>query len=421
MSTAPGAGTTPGTGAAPLRTAVLGAGWVAREVWVPLLEAHPVFEVAAVVDADPEAARAVAPAGRAVPVAARPEELADVPLDAAVVALPNHLHVPAARVLLRRGVPVFVEKPVCRTGEEARALRAATAPGAGVHAWSAARHRGDVRALAALLPDLGEIRALGLNWTRAAGIPQRDGWFTDRRLAGGGALLDLGWHLLDVGFDLLGWPDVARALGSLSGDWLGRAEGAADWSARPVAPGAPSGRPPGAPAERVEDTARGFLLTTTGVAVTVESRWASHQPLDSTVITVEGSEGVAVLRGTFGFSPHRLGRSSLTVLRRGREESVPLPEEPVGAEYGRQVDELARRLVRARSDGPGPGPGPGPGSVAGTGRAPDSLAEIAVLASCVDRLYASAGRPAPDRGPATDPGPATAPHPRTADLPHRSR
>ncbi|WP_380284975.1 Gfo/Idh/MocA family protein [Kitasatospora purpeofusca] len=376
---------------APLRTAVLGAGWVAREVWAPLLAEHPDFELAAVVDADPAAARALAPPGGAVRVAARAEDLADVPLDAAVVALPNHLHVPAAGALLRRGVPVFVEKPVCRTGAEARELGTAAALGAGVHAWSAARHRADVRALAALLPELGELRALGLNWTRAAGIPQRDGWFTDRRLAGGGALLDLGWHLLDVGLDLLGWPAVTRVLGTLSGDWLGRAEGAADWSARAAGP---AGDASGPPAERVEDTARGLLLTATGVAVSLESRWASHQPLDSTVITVEGTEGVAVLRGTFGFSPHRLARSSLTVLRRGREEDVPLPEEPVGAEYRRQVDELARRLGRARG---------GPGGAAGAG---DSLAEITVLASCVDLFYAAADRPA-----TSVPAPAATPEP----------
>ncbi|WP_309500763.1 Gfo/Idh/MocA family protein, partial [Streptomyces shenzhenensis] len=199
-----------------LRTAVLGAGWVSRTVWVPLLEAHPAFEVTALVDADPAAARALVPPGRDVVVGTGPDDLLGLPLDLAVVALPNHLHVPVARTLLGRGVPVFVEKPVCRTAAEARSLAEAARGGAGVYAGSAARHRADVQALAALLPSLGDLRALGLDWTRASGIPQRDGWFTDRRLAGGGALLDLGWHLLDVGLDLLGRPGVTAALGAVS-------------------------------------------------------------------------------------------------------------------------------------------------------------------------------------------------------------
>ncbi|MFF3893780.1 Gfo/Idh/MocA family protein [Streptomyces sp. NPDC001812] len=364
------------SGAPPLRIAILGAGWVSRTVWRPLLEAHPAFEVAAVVDTDQAAARKVAAGGREVPALSRTAELADLELDAAVIALPNHLHVPAACELLDRGVPVFVEKPVCRTLAEARTLAAAALEGGAVHAWSAARHRGDVRALAGLLPRLGEVRALGLNWTRASGVPQRDGWFVDRGLAGGGSLLDLGWHLLDVGLDLLGWPQVTRALGTLSLDWMGRAEATSDWRAQ-----ADDAGPGAVRAALVEDTARGFLLTDTGVAVSLESRWASHHALDSTTFTVEGTEGVAVLRCTFGFSPHRVDRSSLTLLRHGEETGVPLPEEPVGVEYERQVAELAARLTGTRAEG--------------TPTRADSLAEITSLASCVDRLYQAARGPGP--------------------------
>jgi oxidoreductase len=377
-----------------LRIAILGAGWVSRTVWRPLLEANPAFEVAAVVDTDHAAARKVAAEGREVPAVSRVPELADLKLDAAVIAFPNHLHVPAACELLGRGVPVFIEKPVCRTLAEARALAAATLEGAAVHAWSAARHRGDIRALAGLLPRLGEVRVLGLNWTRASGVPQRDGWFVDRELAGGGSLLDLGWHLLDVGLDLLGWPQVTGALGHVSFDWMGRAEATSDWRTRDAGEVGPGTVRPAL----VEDTARGFLLTDTGVAVSLESRWASHHALDSTTITVEGTEGVAVLRCTFGFSPHRAEHSSLTLLRHGEESVTALPEEPVGVEYERQVDELAARLTRAGSSG--------------SAAAGDSMAEITSLASIVDRLYETA-RPA---GPVVPAPSLETNHPRLRSL-----
>lgn len=380
-------------GEPPLRIAILGAGWVSRTVWQPLLEAHPAFEVAAVVDTDRAAARQVAAGGRRVAALTRTAELAQLELDAAVIALPNHLHVPTACELLGRGVPVFVEKPVCRTRAEARVLADAALGGGAVHAWSAARHRGDVRALAGLLPRLGEVRALGLNWTRASGVPQREGWFVDRDLAGGGSLLDLGWHLLDVGLDLLDWPPVTQALGTLSLDWMGRAEATSDWRAGTGRTG-----PGAARAAPVEDTARGFLLTETGVAISLESRWASHHAMDSTTLTVEGTEGVAVLRCTFGFSPHRADRPSLTLLRHGEETEVPLPEERVGVEYERQVAELAVRLTGSRAD-------------RGSAEA-DSLAEIVSLASCVDRLYEAARIP----GPAVSPRSLETTHPRLRSL-----
>ncbi|PSJ24948.1 oxidoreductase [Streptosporangium nondiastaticum] len=376
---------TPGEGSArpadrePLRLAVVGAGWVARQVWLPLLEAHPAFRVDAVVDDDPAAARSAVPRSGHARVLRRPEELSPDSVDAAVIALPNHLHLPVARALVERDVPVFVEKPVFRTLFEAQALALDHLARGSIgdltlYSWSAARHRTDVCRLAELLPTLGTIRNLGLSWIRATGIPQRTGWFVDRRLSGGGALLDLGWHLLDVGLHLLGWPRVVRAAGTMSADWMERGDATADWRPRP------QDGPAARPVEPVEDTARGFLVTDTGVGISLETRWASHQALDVTTITVEGTEGVATLRGTFGFSPHRLPRSSLTVLRMGREESIALPDEPVGIEYERQVDELARRLGGPRGGRPASGLGEG------------SMAEVTILASCIDHIYSAAGR-----------------------------
>ncbi|HEX4791554.1 MAG TPA: Gfo/Idh/MocA family oxidoreductase [Actinospica sp.] len=367
----------------PMRAAVLGAGWVSREVWIPLLSAHPRFEVAAVVDEDPAALRSAA---QNVPACEFVRDYRDVDprgLDVAIVALPNHMHLPAAQRLLEHGVPVFVEKPVCRTLWEAQCLALAGTPRDRtspvlVHAWSAARHRADVRALAAVLPGLGRIRTVRLSWIRAGGVPTSKGWFTDRRLAGGGALLDLGWHLLDVGLNLLGWPPPARAAGTLYTDWIGGAEAASDWRGH----GAEADTGPGPQREAeadtaVEDTARGFLVTRDGVGVWLETSWASHQPEDVTTIVVEGTEGQATLRCTFGFSPHRVPASSLTVLRRGRAERIPIPADPVGAEYRRQVDELARRLSGQDAAAPGE-------------LGPVSMAEVFVLASYVEQFYRSA-------------------------------
>jgi 3-amino-5-hydroxybenzoic acid synthesis related protein len=95
----------------------------------------------------------------------------------------------------------------------------------------------------------------------------------------------------------------------------------------------------------VEDTARGFLVAPDGPSVSVTASWASHRPDDLTTVVVEGGDGTLRLSCTFGFSPDRQEHSMLTLTRRGQETVVPVPREPVGAEYDRLLDDLPRLLT----------------------------------------------------------------------------
>lgn len=124
----------------------------------------------------------------------------------------------------------------------------------------------------------------------------------------------------------------------------------------------------------VEDTARGFLVTESGVSVSLRASWASHEALDSTVIRVEGSGGTATLSCTFGFSPNRRDGSVLTYTRDGDTVRVPVPSEPVGAEYRRQLDEL-------------------PGLLADPGTRGRAVAEARRAVDAVERFYRSARPP----------------------------
>lgn len=314
----------------PVRLALLGLGWVSRQIWLPALLDHPGFEVIALLDPDRAAlgwARELFPAARPL---ADPDELERSDVDLAVVAVPNHLHTTIAAGLLRRGISTFIEKPVCRTSAEAAELIAAErAGGATVLAGSASWHRADVKALCALLDQLGPLRALELSWVRARGIPAQGSWFTSRALAGGGALFDLGWHLVNIGMRMLSWPEVPQVIGSVSADFLGRSGFGATWRGG-------NGHGP----VDVEDTARGCLVTEDGLLVTVRASWASHAEIDRTRIVVEGAEGHAELSCTFGFSPNRLDGSTLLVHRHGRPERIDVPQEVAGAEYRRQLSLL---------------------------------------------------------------------------------
>ncbi|MEW2623456.1 HAD-IA family hydrolase [Streptomyces sp. NPDC048106] len=376
-----------GQGGRTPRVAVIGAGWAARSIWLPRLVAHEEFAVAAVVDPDPAARAAVSADG--FPVFASVAELPPGSVDLAVVAVPNHLHAAVAEDLLRAGVPVFVEKPVCLTPAEADRLAAAEAAGGAVLlAGSAARFRADVRALLELAGTVGGIRHVSASWIRARGIPDGAGWFTRRRLSGGGALVDLGWHLLDVVAPLLPPEPFGQVAGSVSDDFINDPGLRAGWRREAAAGGAGD----------VEDTARGFLVTREGVSVALTASWASHQPSDITRVVVEGSTGTLELTCTFGFSPDRLGQPVLTVTRRGEVTTVPVAQERIGAEYDRLLDDLAARWADPACRGA-------------------AIADARRTVDAVERLYASAAVPAP--APATPrpvPGRARPPRAVVFDL-----
>jgi 3-amino-5-hydroxybenzoic acid synthesis related protein len=345
----------------PLRVAMVGLGWAARAIWLPRLQEHPRLAVAAVVDPDSSARSAAAADG----LAAYPtvDLLPPDSVDLAVVAVPNHLHTPVASALLSAGIPVFLEKPVCLTTAEADQLAAAEqAGGAVLLAGSAARYRADVRTLIEqAAAGVGEIRHLNLEWVRARGIPNGVGWFTQRQFAGGGALVDLGWHLLDAVSPLLGKPRYTQVIGAVSDDFINDSTAHAQWRRDQTA----------ASFGDVEDTARGFLITDSQISVSLTACWASHQPTDVTTIIVHGSAGKLSLRCTFGFSPNREPGSTLTLTRGGETSVIPIPDEPIGTEYDRLLDELPVRLADPASRGV-------------------AIGEASRTIGAIERLYASA-------------------------------
>ncbi|MEZ5356930.1 MAG: Gfo/Idh/MocA family oxidoreductase, partial [Bryobacteraceae bacterium] len=108
-----------------LRIAVAGAGAIGREHLLRI-QANPRCHVVAVADPSPDAAGLGFAHYRDVETM-----LARETLDGAIVATPNHLHLPVANALLANGVPTLVEKPVAESMESADRLAAAVA-GAGV-------------------------------------------------------------------------------------------------------------------------------------------------------------------------------------------------------------------------------------------------------------------------------------------------
>ncbi|MDG9702539.1 Gfo/Idh/MocA family protein [Streptomyces sp. DH37] len=218
---------TAATAARTCRWAIAGCGWVARDHFLPgLLEAARRWpataapRLVAVTDVDPVAAERLAvraPGVRAVPRLA--DLLAAHRPDAVYVATPNHVHRPVAEAAAAAGAAVLCEKPLASDLPGAERLVAACER-AGVLAAVAydQRFHPAHRAVRDVVASggLGTVTAVRITyccWLPPAWSPDGapcDNWRADPARAGGGALLDLAPHGLDLVGVLLGGDDVVR-------------------------------------------------------------------------------------------------------------------------------------------------------------------------------------------------------------------
>jgi predicted dehydrogenase len=205
-----------------MRVALFGCGWV-QDFHARGVLAHG-DELVAVANHREQSARAFADRHGISRVTTDWEALAaDPDVDAAIVATPNALHARQSIALLEAGKHVMVEKPMAMSVAECDAMiDASRASGASLmvaHCW---RFRAEVIALRDRIAagELGEVVK-----TRGYGVHAGwgpDGWFIDRGLAGGGALVDMGVHAIDTARFLLGDPEprrVCATIGTRYGDY----------------------------------------------------------------------------------------------------------------------------------------------------------------------------------------------------------
>jgi predicted dehydrogenase len=186
------------------RLGFLGVGWIGRHRMEAMHRAGAA-EVAAVADLDGTAARTAAEAVACGSVCSTLDELLAHELDGVVIATPTALHAAHAGEALERGIPVFCQKPLGRTARECRELiELARHAGVALGVDMSYRHVEAVqRGLQAVRAgQIGTPHAAELAFHNAYGPDKA--WVRDVELAGGGALIDLGWHLVDLARMFLG-------------------------------------------------------------------------------------------------------------------------------------------------------------------------------------------------------------------------
>jgi len=197
------------------RLGFVGTGWIGRMRLQSLLEAG-IAECSAVYDTSPEAAAAAATLAKGVTVAGSFAELLEADLDGLVIATPSALHAEQCLMALARGKAVFCQKPLARTrAETLRVVEAARAADRLLGVDFSYRHLAGMARLQAEMKAgaLGEIFAADLIFHNAYGPDKA--WFYDVSSAGGGCVMDLGIHLVDLALWLLGPGEVEQVTSRL--------------------------------------------------------------------------------------------------------------------------------------------------------------------------------------------------------------
>ena len=217
------------------------------------------------------------------------ELLAQPDIEAVSVCTPNFLHAPVTIAAAEAGKHVLVEKPLAATIAEGEAMvRAAEKAGRVLMVVFNYRFRGDAQTLKRHIDagGLGDVYYAQAGWLRRHGIPGIGSWFTQKAQSGGGPLIDLGIHVLDLAMWLLGRP-------------RGVAVSAATYAAlgpqdRGVWPGGVFKE--GSGGFDVEDLASAFIRLETGATLTLAVSWAGYTGWgDDYFVHLWGKEGGAEL------------------------------------------------------------------------------------------------------------------------------
>lgn len=176
----------------------VGVGWIGQHRMKAIVDAD-VCDVLAIYDPArdlAEQARAIAPAAA---VVSSYEQLLDTGCDGVVIATPSALHAEQSIRALQKGAAVFCQKPLARnTLETGLVLDAARRADRLIAVDLSYRHTAAMRAVREVVSSgqLGRVFAVDLVFHNAYGPDKA--WFYDPTLSGGGCLMDLGIHMVDL-------------------------------------------------------------------------------------------------------------------------------------------------------------------------------------------------------------------------------
>ena len=193
-------------------------------------------------------------------------------IEAVLIVTPNFLHAPMAIDCMKAGKHVLVEKPPALDVEGAeKMLRTSKKTGMKLMYGLRQRFRADTREARKIVErgDLGDAYYARTGWVRRYDIPGRD-WFCTKSESGGGALIDLGVHVLDMTWWIMGNPRPLSVTGVTYNPFMKKLR---------------------KKRYDVEDFAAGLIRFSNGASIVTETSWAGFVEKEDIYSMILGTKG----------------------------------------------------------------------------------------------------------------------------------
>ena len=254
-------------------------------------------------------------------------------LDAVSICTPNFLHVSQSISSLDRGCHVLLEKPMATNTHEAKKIVEKVRESEKIlmlgMTWRFMPYYSYIKKLAQE-GEFGDIYFAHGKWIRRRGVPGMGGWFTTKKMSGGGPLIDIGVHALDCLLWIMDFPKPERVSG-FSFQKFGFRAGDGGWP------------PPSTRDEEdiksgifdVEDFAGGIIYLSGGKVVILEASWA---------LNLEPSSGIYIAgdKGGATAPPVKIYRE-----RNGIQEDIN-PQIPENEAYIEEIEEFLKCIKEGK-------------------------------------------------------------------------
>lgn len=270
-----------------LRVGLIGVGNICTSYHIPILLKSPNVEIVAICDINPDKIEAAKKTLNDVKsYASYIDMINDIELDLIHICTPNYLHSEISVACLNKDINVFCEKPDAVSVEEVLKMSEAAKKSKGkLMVMRNNRHVKVSKQLKERIDngEFGELYTGRCGWIRKRGIPGRGGWFTTKSMSGGGPLIDLGVHMIDLAIYLMGNPKPISVTGSIYQKF-------SDNKDESDSKHSTFGQVDENGINDVEDLAIGFIKFDNGASLQIEFSWASNIEKETNFVELRGEK-----------------------------------------------------------------------------------------------------------------------------------
>jgi predicted dehydrogenase len=291
-----------------VRLGFIGAGWIVEHAHIPAFLNNPHTKIVSIFDPDTSKVQKLSELFNIPGFYNNIDDFFESDIDGVIIASPNFTHAEYSLRAVSRGLHVLCEKPITFSLKEIEAIISEAIRNKVVYfPGFVNRFRHELGIIKNLISDnrIGNIRQIDAGWLRRSGIPRPNTWFTNKSMSGGGVLIDLGSHIIDLCLLLNTSKELDSCLLTTSQLSNTVSDTGAKWFNSQYTREFEID---------VEDTAFCSMHYRDESRINVKLSWRAPIKADCTYFSIKGTNGEINLKTLFGFSNDRLWpEDSLTI------------------------------------------------------------------------------------------------------------